>query len=38
MTITIRDVREQELDSVLALNNAAGTTILPMDMARLSRT
>ena len=35
MTITIRDVREQELDSVLALNNAAGTTILPLDMARL---
>ena len=36
MTITIRDVREQELDSVLALNNAAGTTILPLDMARLT--
>jgi predicted GNAT superfamily acetyltransferase len=35
MTITIRDVREQELDSVLALNNAAGTTILPLDKARL---
>ena len=35
MTISIRDVREQELDSVLALNNAAGTTILPLDMARL---
>ena len=35
MTITIRDVREQELDSVLALNNAAGSTILPLDIARL---
>ena len=36
MTISIRDVRELELDSVLALNNAAGTTILPLDMARLT--
>jgi len=35
MTIKIRDVREQELDSVLALNNAAGSTILPLDMPRL---
>ncbi len=35
MTITIRDVRENELDSILALNNAAGTTILPLDMSRL---
>jgi predicted GNAT superfamily acetyltransferase len=35
MTITIRDVREQEHDSVLALNNAAGSTILPLDIARL---
>jgi len=35
MTIKIRDVREQELDSVLALNNAAGTTILPLDATRL---
>src|ERR1700729_1520829 len=34
MTITIRDVGEHELDSVLALNNAAGSTILPLDMAR----
>ena len=31
MSITIRDVREHELDSVLALNNAAGSTILPLD-------
>jgi len=33
MSILIRDVREHELDSVLALNNAAGPTILPMDAA-----
>ncbi|MBS0589993.1 MAG: GNAT family N-acetyltransferase [Proteobacteria bacterium] len=33
MSITIRDVREHELDSVLALNNAAGSTILPLDAA-----
>src|SRR5579863_3574019 len=31
MSIIIRDVREHELDSVLALNNAAGSTILPLD-------
>jgi uncharacterized protein len=37
MSIVIRDVREHELDSVLALNNAAGPTILPMDAARLRR-
>lgn len=35
MSILIRDVREHELDSVLALNNAAGPTILPMDAAAL---
>ena len=35
MSIVIRDVREHELDSVLALNNAAGPTILPFDQARL---
>ena len=35
MTITIRDMREHDLDSVLALNNAAGETILPLDNARL---
>jgi predicted GNAT superfamily acetyltransferase len=35
MTIAIRDVREHELDSVLALNNAAGTTILALDAARI---
>jgi predicted GNAT superfamily acetyltransferase len=34
MSISIRDVREHELDSVLALNNAAGVTILPMDAAK----
>jgi uncharacterized protein len=36
MTIQIRDVLEHELDSVLALNNAAGPTILPLDMAQLA--
>ncbi|HET6603386.1 MAG TPA: GNAT family N-acetyltransferase [Xanthomonadaceae bacterium] len=35
MSISIRDVREHELDSVLALNNAAGPNILPLDAARL---
>lgn len=35
MTIVIRDVREHELDSVLALNNTAGAAILPMDAERL---
>lgn len=35
MSIAIRDVREHELDSVLALNNAAGPAILPLDPARL---
>ncbi|MCM2355624.1 MAG: GNAT family N-acetyltransferase [Arenimonas sp.] len=34
MPITIRDVREHELDSVVALNNAAGPSILPMDLAK----
>ncbi|MDB6163310.1 MAG: acetyltransferase family protein [Xanthomonadaceae bacterium] len=37
MSIVIRDVREHELDSVLALNNAAGPAILPLDTARLRR-
>ncbi len=37
MSIVIRDVREHELDSILALNNAAGPTILPLDAARLRK-
>jgi hypothetical protein len=37
MSIVIRDVREHELDSVLALNNNAGLAILPLDGARLQR-
>ncbi|MDH5824092.1 GNAT family N-acetyltransferase [Luteimonas sp. RD2P54] len=37
MSIVIRDVREHELDSILALNNAAGPTILPLDASRLKR-
>ena len=35
MPIVIRDVREHELDSVLALNNAAGPAILPLDAVKL---
>ncbi|GGD38272.1 GNAT family N-acetyltransferase [Pseudoxanthomonas indica] len=37
MSIVIRDVREHELDSVLALNNNAGLAILPLDSAKLHR-
>ncbi len=35
MALSIRDVQPHELDSVLALNNAAGSTILPLDAASL---
>jgi predicted GNAT superfamily acetyltransferase len=35
MALAIRDVREHDLDAVLALNNAAGTGILATDSARL---
>ena len=34
MTLRLRDVREHELEHVLALNNSAGPTILPMDAER----
>lgn len=37
MALAIRDVRENDLDSVLALNNAAGPGILPIDTTRLRR-
>jgi uncharacterized protein len=37
MSIVIRDVREHELDSVLALNNNAGLAILPLDSNKLHR-
>ena len=37
MAIAIRDVREHELDHVLALNNAAGPTILPLDTVKVGR-
>lgn len=37
MSIVVRDVHEHELDSILALNNAAGPGILPLDAQRLRR-
>lgn len=37
MPISIRDVRENELGAILALNNVAGPTILPLDAVRLQR-
>ncbi len=37
MALVIRDVREHELDQVLALNNNAGPSILPIDSHRLRR-
>lgn len=35
MSVDLRDVREQDLDAVLALNNAAGAAILALDAAHL---
>ncbi|WP_201315079.1 GNAT family N-acetyltransferase [Dyella sp. EPa41] len=35
MALAIRDVREHDLDAVLALNNAAGRTILALDSTQL---
>ncbi len=35
MALAIRDVREHDLDAVLALNNAAGRSILALDASRL---
>ena len=35
MALSIRDVQLRDLEAVLALNNAAGSTILPLDAARL---
>jgi len=35
MALAIRDVREQDLNAVLALNNAAGRSILALDTAQL---
>ena len=37
MVLSIRDVQPHELDSVLALNNAAGATILPLDAVALRK-
>ena len=36
MPLSIRDVCEQELPQVLALNNAAGPSVLPLDRQRLA--
>lgn len=35
MSITIRDVQLHELDAILAMNNAAGSAILPMTQAQI---
>ena len=35
MALAIRDVREQDLNAVLALNNSAGRSILALNMAQL---
>ena len=37
MSLLIRDVQEHELEQVLAMNNAAGPGILPIDATRLAR-
>jgi predicted GNAT superfamily acetyltransferase len=35
MSIMIRDVQEHELDAILAMNNAAGSGILPMNKTQI---
>src|SRR5258706_5290016 len=35
MALVIREAREAELDRILALNNSAGPSILPVDLARI---
>lgn len=35
MTLSLRDVRETDLDQLLGMNNAAGPAILPIDGARM---
>ncbi len=37
MAIHVRDVREQELDAILALNNAGGASILALDHGAIRR-
>src|SRR5690242_15912718 len=37
MSLTVRDVQAHELDAILALNNAAGSTILPLDGQGITR-
>jgi uncharacterized protein len=37
MSVLVRDVQPHELDAILALNNAAGSTILPLDGVGIAR-
>ena len=37
MSITLRDVEEQDLENILGLNNAAGVSILPISIRRLQQ-
>ncbi len=37
MTITLRDVQSSDLDTILAINNSAGDSIIPIDGQRMAR-
>jgi uncharacterized protein len=37
MSMQLRDVQNQDLDTILAINNSAGESILPIDGARMAR-
>jgi len=37
MTITLRDVQSSDLDTILAINNSAGDSIIPIDRQRMAR-
>ncbi len=37
MSIVLRDVEEKDLENILRLNNAAGMSILPIEMSRLEQ-
>ena len=37
MTITLRDVQASDLDTILAINNSAGDSIIPIDGHRMAR-